>query len=161
MNPFARICAGALAGCAATVPMTVVMADLYQAPLRRPKHAFPPRQITEEALAEVSLADDLSEPAKKQLTAVAHFGFGSTMGAAYSLLPQRYLSDHPLASGITFGLVVWGANYVGLLPALGSEAAATEETERRNAVMIVAHIVWGAAVGCLTKQLLECLSASD
>lgn len=155
MNSLARICSGALAGCAATVPMTVVMADLYQAPTRRPKHSFPPRQITEEALAEAGLEDDLSEPAKKQLAAVAHFGFGSAMGAAYSLLPPKYLSQQPLTCGITFGLAVWATSYLGLLPSLHSEAAATEETPRRNAVIIAAHIVWGAALGYLTKQMVN------
>jgi uncharacterized membrane protein YagU involved in acid resistance len=141
--------------------MTVVMADLYQAPPRRPKHSFPPRQITEEALAEVSLEDDLPEPAKKQLTAVAHFGFGSAMGAAYSLLPQKYLIQQPVTSWITFGLAVWATSYLGLLPSLNSETAAREETPRRNAIMIAAHIVWGAALGFLTKQMVNSPTVLD
>jgi uncharacterized membrane protein YagU involved in acid resistance len=158
MHSLARIRTGALAGCAATVPMTVVMADLDQAPPRPPKHSFPPRQIAEEALVEVSLEHDLPEPAKKQLTALAHFGFGSAMGAGYSLLPEKYLIQQPFTCGITFGLAVWATSYLGLLPSLNSEAAATEETPRRNAVMIAAHIVWGATLGYLTKEMVRCAS---
>jgi len=51
--------------------------------------------------------------------------------------------------GIVFGLGVWAASYLAWLPALGILPPATEAPPRRNAVMIAAHIVWGAAAGLL------------
>jgi uncharacterized membrane protein YagU involved in acid resistance len=132
--------------------MSAVMTNLEPPP--SPQHKQPPRQITEEALREAGVADELADPPKEALALAAHFGFGTTMGAVYSLLPEKYLTRRPLTSGISFGLAVWTASYLGWLPAFGSRAAATEDSAQRNATMIVAHVVWGAALGYFTGQLL-------
>ena len=141
-----------MAGFCAAMPMSGVMACL--APPPGPQHTQPPRQITEEALREAEVAHELPDPVKDRLAVAAHFGFGATMGAIYALLPAKYLTRRPVSSGISFGLAVWTASYLGWLPAFGSRAAATEDSPRRNATMIAAHVVWGAALGYITGQLL-------
>jgi hypothetical protein len=55
-------------------------------------------------------------------------------------------------AGTLYGLVVWGASYLGLVPALGLLSPATRHPRRRNALMIAAHLVWGAALGLLAAQ---------
>jgi uncharacterized membrane protein YagU involved in acid resistance len=58
-----------------------------------------------------------------------------------------------VVNGVAYGLGVWTASYLGLLPALGLLAPATEHPARRNALMIAAHVVWGASLGITAKRL--------
>jgi len=43
--------------------------------------------------------------------------------------------------------MVWGGSYLGLLPSLGILRPATDHPAQRNALMIAAHLVWGATLG--------------
>jgi putative membrane protein len=45
---------------------------------------------------------------------------------------------------------VWAGSYLGLLPVLGILSPATRHPTGRNALMIAAHIIWGATLGILT-----------
>src|SRR6188508_239336 len=47
------------------------------------------------------------------------------------------------AEGALYGVGVWGASYLGLLPGAGLYPAATDESAGRNALMISAHLIWG------------------
>jgi hypothetical protein len=47
---------------------------------------------------------------------------------------------------MAYGLGVWAVSYLGYLPALGIRKSAKEDTPQRSAMMIVAHLVWGAAL---------------
>ena len=53
---------------------------------------------------------------------------------------------------MAYGLAVWTTGYLGLLPALGALRPATEHPPRRTALMIAAHVVWGAALGLLADR---------
>jgi putative membrane protein len=44
-------------------------------------------------------------------------------------------------------------SYLGLLPALGILRPATEHPERRNALMIVAHLIWGSITGLIVARM--------
>ena len=57
-----------------------------------------------------------------------------------------------MVRGLSFGLCVWIASYLGLRPALGILRPATEHPPRRTALMIVAHAVWGATLALLVQQ---------
>jgi uncharacterized membrane protein YagU involved in acid resistance len=83
---------------------------------------------------------------------LAHFGYGAATGALYAPL-ARALRPPAVPGGVAFGLAVWGASYLGLLPALGILRPATEHPPRRTALMIAAHVVWGAVLGLLVAQL--------
>jgi uncharacterized membrane protein YagU involved in acid resistance len=56
-------------------------------------------------------------------------------------------------AGISFGLLVWAISYLGLLPALGLYPSPRKDTGRRTAIMVLAHIVWGAMLGTTVKLL--------
>jgi putative membrane protein len=124
-------------------------------PLLHPAHRepLPPRRVTERAAAKVDLHDDMTEGQKKAATGVAHFAYGAGAGAVYGALSPLLPFD-PVLNGVAYGLGVWTGSYLGLMPALGLHPSATDEPAGRNALMIGAHLVWGAALGLLTEQFV-------
>jgi uncharacterized membrane protein YagU involved in acid resistance len=83
---------------------------------------------------------------------VSHLGFGGAMGAIYGPL-TRIVPLPSALKGIVFGMVVWVAAYLGLLPVVGISEAATRQPIQRNVLMIVAHLVWGAVTGVVMNLL--------
>jgi putative membrane protein len=144
--------AGGIAGLVATAPMSAVMLGLRQLLPLGEQYALPPRQITVAATRKAGVDEHLDEPASSLLTVVAHFGYGAAAGTVYAPLWRR-VPFPPVAAGIAYGLVVWTASYLGLLPALGLISPATDHPARRNALMIVAHVVWGATMALLLGRL--------
>jgi uncharacterized membrane protein YagU involved in acid resistance len=142
---------GAIAGLIATGPMTVVMELSHRRLPIHQQHALPPRKITSRVLARAGQHHRLDEEERTALTVGAHFGYGAAMGALYAPL-ARALKVPGVVSGIVFGLLVWLVSYLGLLPALGLFPPAHREARQRNLLMIVAHVVWGAAVGSLVQR---------
>jgi uncharacterized membrane protein YagU involved in acid resistance len=152
---------GAVAGCVATLPMTAVMFWLHRRLPDREKSVLPPRQITEEALQLSRLDDNLPEQHKRCLAYASHFSYGAIVGAVYSALPEHFRRRRPLIAGSLYGAGVWAANYLGLMPALGSQAAAVEDTPRRNGLMIASHLVWGASLGAVFGAVVSRKEASS
>lgn len=48
-----------------------------------------------------------------------------------------------------FGLGVWAASYLGLLPAAGVRHSPRYDVPARTALILTSHLVWGAAAGLL------------
>lgn len=142
MNALLR---GALAGAAATLPMSAVMLAL-----RKHMGEQPPDVITTEAARAVG-----AEPTEKEadaLASVAHLAFGAAGGAAYALLPRW--GPAPLR-GVLTGLAIWMSAYQGWVPALRIMPAASEDQPKRPGIMIGAHVVYGATLGLLEQELRE------
>lgn len=137
---------GALAGLLATVPMTLVMTLLFRRLPARQQYPLPPVLITGALAARAG--KPLAGPALGTATLAAHFGYGAATGALYPLLVRR---DWPAGlAGPGYGLAVWSASYLGWIPALRILPPATRHPPRRNALMWVAHLVWGASLAaCL------------
>jgi uncharacterized membrane protein YagU involved in acid resistance len=146
------LAAGAVAGLAATAPMSLAMDALHQQLPHHERHALPPRKITERLTDAVGLKDKIDETGRYWLTLASHFGYGTAAGALYGPLARR-AGLPTVASGMAYGLAVWGASYLGLLPVLGVLSPATRHSPRRNALMIAAHLVWGAALGTFVNVL--------
>ena len=142
--------AGLLAGCMATLPMTLFMMLLFRALPRREQYPLPPRQVTMEVAEKAGIKERLDEPERTKLTLAAHFGYGTVTGFLYSLFTKKVPGD-PLMKGVLFGLLVWAGSYLLLLPALGILRSATHHPLRRNVLMIAAHVVWGAFLGVLVE----------
>jgi uncharacterized membrane protein YagU involved in acid resistance len=147
-----RILAGAVAGLAATGPMTVAMKLMHDQLPAREQYPLPPRLITEEVSEQVGLDEHLDEGEMKGLTVLSHFAYGAACGALYGPLSDK-VPGGAVAGGVAFGLAVWAGSYLGWLPAAGILTPATEHPARRNALMIAAHVVWGAAAGLLVEKL--------
>lgn len=160
-----RIVAGTVAGVVATVPMTALMLLLHRQLPWHERYPLPPRKVTMEAAEDVGLADDLSEPQRVGLTAAGHFAYGGGVGGLYSMLPEmlpeEILPKSPALRGVMYGLAVWSGSYLGWLPVAGLHPPATEEPARRNALMIAAHVVYGAALGVLSDWLLRSTASSN
>lgn len=149
--------AGATAGFIATVPMTAAMELMHRFLPEEERYPLPPRQIVDSALEKVQAhAPGASEAAgmadRADLSLAAHFAFGAMAGSAYGAI-ARARPSHPVLAGIGFGLLVWTTQYLGVLPAAGLLSNARYHPARRNALMIAAHVVWGAALGAVSQRL--------
>ena len=148
-NAMNRLLLGAVAGFAATVPMTVVMKILHANLPDDEDYPLPPREIIDETAKRVELQDDLSEEAKTALTFAGHFAYGTASGSLYPVL----ISNPNPINGAVYGLGVWGASYLGWLPAAGILGSATKHPARRVALMVTAHLVWGATLGAIAQTM--------
>ena len=148
-----RILLGALAGLAATAPMTLAMKLMHEQLPREEQYPLPPRQVTEGVAEKAGVNEQLDEDERRAATWVSHFAYGTACGALYGALSGERVDSRPLLAGAGFGLAVWAGSYLGWLPAAGIISPATEHPPRRNALMIAAHVVWGATTGAALAGL--------
>lgn len=146
ISPAQKIMKGAAAGLLATVPMTVFMRAAWRLLPRREQYPLPPRLITRKVVKEKE-TDRLTI-----LTYLFHFLFGAAAGGAYALIEDK-IRLRPGAKGIFMGLVVWTGSYLGWIPLMGILTPATKHPLRRNVLMIVAHVIWGFALGRLMRDI--------
>jgi len=144
--------AGAVAGAAATAPMTAVMTLLRREFSDARREEIPPRQITRRIAQTAGVEPQLDAEQVHAATYFAHVGYGATTGALYPAFAAR-VRGPTVVKGALFGLAVWGASYLGWLPALRILRPATREPAGRNTMMIAAHLVWGASTALLTGAL--------
>ena len=140
---------GALAGLAATVPMTVVIgagraAGLISTP--------PPVEITENAAEQVGEDPDRQSPEFQAAWLAAHVGYGAACGIIFSAI-RPLLPRSNLAAGLLFGAAVWGVSYIGLMPSLNLYPDAEDDSNQRQVVMIAAHAVFGTATATVDSHL--------
>ena len=145
-----KILAGALAGFAATGPMTAAMILMHRRLPVQQRYPLPPRRITMNFADMIDAKHEMSQTQRTAVTIAAHFGYGSAMGAAYSSFTDR-LPGPPIAKGIGWGMIVWAGSYLGALPTFDLHEPATREPAGRNLLMIAAHVIWGATLGWLTE----------
>jgi uncharacterized membrane protein YagU involved in acid resistance len=146
-----QIVSGAIAGFTATVPMTAAMVEMHKHLPPHEQYPLPPRLITENALETIDAHDDLHEEDKTKLALGNHFAYGTAVGAIYAAGLKALGSKPTVANGVVFGLGLWAVSYQGFLPISGLFPPAHEQPARRNALMIAAHIVWGAALGSVLR----------
>lgn len=147
--------AGAVAGTLATIPMTLTMLWLHRQVPQKERRELPPEQITRNIAHKLGLDELIDEESEQDAVSLAnHFAYGAAVGALYVSFEEK-IDLPPVAKGIGYGLAVWTGSYLGLLPALGILSPATEHPESQNALMITAHVVWGAALGLALERLKE------
>ncbi len=144
--------AGGVAGFVATAPMSIAMVAMKQVLPRWQKGELPPGQVTRRVEEVVGAEDDLSQDQHTAATALAHFGYGAAAAMPYGALAPRLPMPTAL-SGLIYGLAVWTGSYLGLLPALRLFPPATKHPWQRNVLMILAHVVWGTALGLFYRTL--------
>jgi hypothetical protein len=148
-----RIMLGALAGLAATAPMTLAMKLMHEQLPPEENYPLPPRQVAEGMAEKAGVNEHLDEEEREAATWASHFAYGAACGALYGALSGERIDRHPLLAGVGFGVAVWAGSYLGWLPAAGIIAPATEHPPRRNALMIAAHVVWGATTGAALARI--------
>jgi Predicted periplasmic/secreted protein len=143
---------GALAGWIATLPMTIFMQLAWNGLPAREKYPLPPRLITRKLTTELGIRKYLRGKKQTALTLFLHFSYGAAAGTIYETLGDRFHLQHAL-KGMLAGLALWAGSYLVWLPALGILSPATRHPWRRNLLMIVAHLIWGLALGFLTREM--------
>ncbi|OFZ17735.1 MAG: hypothetical protein A2X94_15225 [Bdellovibrionales bacterium GWB1_55_8] len=143
---------GTVAGLIATAPMTIFMELLYRKLPKSEKSPLPPRQLAMKVAELTGVKQSLSPDVRFATTLASHFSYGAAAGALYAAAVK-----HPEASGsrkgALFGAGVWLASYMGWIPALKLMTPASRHPARRSAIMISAHLIWGAATGLIMRQL--------
>jgi uncharacterized membrane protein YagU involved in acid resistance len=119
------------------------------------KYALPPEKITQEAAERADI--ELDKPQLLGASLVAHLGYGASMGSLYNTFARK-VEVSAVVKGAVFGIVVWGASYLGWLPAASFSEAASEEPMKRNLLMIGAHIIWGMTTAVVVDQVERRLS---
>jgi hypothetical protein len=120
----------------------------------------PPERITEAGIHAAG-ADDVPEPLEKTASVFLHFVFGGVAGAAFSAWARRPArrarafvrrrnASREALNGMAFGTMVWAASYMGWVPALGIMPPAHRDRPGRPSSMILAHWIYGAALGWRT-----------
>ena len=143
-----RLLLGGIAGIVGTAAMTTAMRALHGRLPRRHRYPLPPREIVERMMPE-RVDRAFPEPAREDLTIVAHFGYGAAAAAAYALARS---SPGPVG-GAGYGVLVWAASYLGWIPAFGVLKPATDHPLERDALMIAVHLVWGATTALTLREL--------
>jgi hypothetical protein len=141
--------AGAAEGAAATLAMSAVMLAARRAGwLGEP----PPRRIVRLALRRAGAAPR-REGTKDVLGAVTHLAFGAAAGALFEAgwARQGRRGAGPLA-GAAFGAAVWLVSYAGWIPALRILPPPQRDRPGRPGWMLLAHLVYGAALGALADR---------
>ncbi|WP_296578548.1 hypothetical protein [Phreatobacter sp.] len=130
-----------LAGFVATLPMTAAMSRLHARLPRRERYPLPPREIAEN-LPKFGMPTSVA-------TLAYHFLYGAAAGSLYAALCNR---RDPM-TGALFGVGVWGASYLGWIPAARILTFGKRHPARRNSLMLVSHIVWGATLAMSLREL--------
>jgi uncharacterized membrane protein YagU involved in acid resistance len=156
---------GAWSGLIATGQMTFFLFLAFDYLQRREKSPLPPAKLTDDVFHGANLR--AQTPARRERASlVSHFLFGLFGAVVYS----RARSAEPLRrmpallSGTLFGITVWASAYLAGIPALGFRPSAYRMPARRNLMMFLAHLVWGATLGkteaSLAKQDEEMLDGA-
>jgi uncharacterized membrane protein YagU involved in acid resistance len=143
-----RVLLGALAGIAGTFAMTALARAMHRRLPAEERYPLPPREIIEGALPEAAKGA-IAEQGRREMTLAAHFGYGAATGALYAL----FAPGGRLLHGAAYGIVVWTVSYFGILPGLRILRPAHDHPLRRNGLMIVAHLVWGATMARTLGEL--------
>jgi hypothetical protein len=143
-----RVLLGTLAGIAGTFAMTAVARAMHRRLPVEERYSLPPREIIEGVLPEAG-KDALAEQGRRDLTLAAHFGYGAATGALYAL----FAPSGRLLHGAAYGVLVWAVSYFGTIPGLRILRPAHDHPLRRNGLMVVAHLVWGAMMARTLGEL--------
>jgi len=159
--------ASALAGMIAAVPMAWVMRGLNRVlPVRKTSwltrlFSLPPKQVTKRISRRAGVPW-VTKPGRRwdSATWLAHLGYGAAAASLYPVV-TRPLPVPNIVRGMLFAIAVWAGSYLGWLPATNIMKPATRESARRNIVMIVSHLVWGALIGLLATNFSRRMSGPD
>ncbi|HEY6080043.1 MAG TPA: SDR family NAD(P)-dependent oxidoreductase [Polyangiaceae bacterium] len=142
-KPVGRLLGGAAAGVFATAAMSLAMLVAKRlGALGEP----PPRRIVRKLLSPFTT----NRNALDSVTLAGHFAFGGAAGCSFSMLPARWRRP---SAGTLFGALVWAVSYVGVLPRLGLMPRPRYDRPGRPASMLAAHLVYGAALGAISRWM--------
>lgn len=128
--------------------MTATISRLHQKLPSADRYPLPPRELAEDFPSLVA--------GTATATLVYHFVYGAAAGALFGGFSRR----RDIPTGAAYGIVVWVASYLGWIPATRRLKVATRHPARRNAAMLITHLVWGAALTAGLRELERSRAAS-
>jgi hypothetical protein len=151
----ARLVLGAGCGLAATGVMTAWLLG-WQRCLGGGR--LGPAVVTDRTLRAVRLEPE-RPAARVAVEGVAHFGFGTGLGAAYAALSPLLLKRAPAVAalaaplrGAVFAVGIWSVTYGAAIPALGLVPPPGRDQPGRQPRLVTAHLVYGATLGALLRR---------
>jgi hypothetical protein len=109
---------------------------------------MPPEKITSRALDRLGVHRSREE--QDAVATAAHFAFGAGAGSLFGAA-RRVVPLPPVLVGLGYGAAIWFVSYRGWVPALGILPPPDRDRAGRPASMLAAHLVYGAALGLLTR----------
>jgi hypothetical protein len=147
-RPSHRLVRGAAGGFVSTLAMSAVMIAAQRGGL---VGRLPPRKVTEGFLRRHAGLRP-SRKAAKLATAISHLAFGTLAGALFAAVFRRRRPPVRAAFlGTGFGSLVWGASYLGWVPALGLMPPPSRDRPDRQATLILAHWVYGVTLALIAR----------
>lgn len=150
------ILVGAASGAIATVVMSAWMLGLQRSGLLG---RMPPRLITDRMLSAVGVKRKLSRGERSVAAVAAHFAFGATQGALYTVLlvlarrgHSEALSKASATHAVPFALLVWAISYAGWVPAFGIMRPPKRDRPGRPTSMLLSHVVFGLALAAAVRS---------
>ncbi len=134
--------------------MTALMILMHRRLPAGERYPLPPREITMKLAKEAGVHHEMSPAARYLTTLLAHFGYGAATGGLYATAAAPSLRSWPgIIKGAVFGSLVWSVSYFGIMPALHVLRPADQHPARRNALMFVAHLLWGTVLALFAELL--------
>jgi len=145
---------GAVAGFAATLPMTAAMFAVQLVLPRSSQIRLEPRIITDKLLQRANIYQETSERAHKLAALANHFAYGAACGAVCATVAGARLQSSP-STGLLFGLLIWMGSYAGWLPAAKILPPPRDRLPGRNVMLLAAHSVWGLSLHSVLRRTRE------
>lgn len=136
-----RLASGFAAGAVATVWKTTVAIAGRRQGLTALPTPFP------RALIQRIVGEDAPEGPKLLAAAIAHLGYGGTMGAAFAALWPR----GGVARGAAWGAVLWVVQQVVFFPFVGWGSFGRDLSRAASLETLWHHLVYGAALGAILR----------
>jgi hypothetical protein len=112
---------------------------------------MPPEKITSAGLDRLGIRR--SERSQQLMAGAAHLGFGAAAGSLFAAVQRvTRMQTQPVLAGVGFGAMVWFVSYRGWVPALGIMPPPGRDRPGRPQSMLIAHLVYGAALGALVGR---------
>lgn len=133
-----RPAAGIRAGIDATLAMSLFMLIAQRAGFRAEQ---PPKRIVEHVFDVAGLSRD--RHVDDAVAVVAHLSYGAALGASYDAWSP---GAGRLRGGVSFGLAVWAASYLGWIPLAGIMPPPHRDDPGRQVTMVLAHVLFGTVL---------------
>ncbi len=104
----------------------------------------PPQRLLEQAGIPEQVTHATYTYSDQQLPWVSymiHFGFSTSFAMFYSLA-GHYVPVIKMGDGTLFGLGVWGAFHLGIMPAMGTVPSAKDQPVEEHVSEALGHVVW-------------------
>ena len=147
------VAAGALAGAAATLVMSLVMLPAKWVGLLGTQ---PPRRIADRMIEASGGGWRTPEPVRRLGTTLVHLATGAGCGAAFGVARSRSGgAGSPAVVGPAFGAGIWSVAYLIAAPALKLLPPPDRDRPARPQVMFVAHLLYGFVTATLFDRAVQ------